>query len=220
MKRFTSIFLALIISLIFCQNGACSEKYFINNKRVILYKIINWWYYSPPEESSQLCGSLIKCQNRNNGRIEYNKESKVLKINIKGDFSGRLSLFRVNKKSSDLILLKPVFINNNYFNIEKNGVSNIKIDSTNSLIIKNVNKKQAEKIQRIENDLLFVLEGKIGGLLNGRIAIYQDESLLKSCTDYQLKKNNNYPVSFRIINSVTNKILIEYSSVEKLNRNN
>ena len=54
MKWFLSFTFLLSCFFIVNNDAFCSETYYIDNNRVLLYKIINWWYDCLPEESNLL----------------------------------------------------------------------------------------------------------------------------------------------------------------------
>ena len=70
------------------------ETFYIDKNSVLLYKVINWWYDCLPEDSDQLCGRLLKYQILDNAKVEYNEAEMILKLGIKGGFTGQLSIFK------------------------------------------------------------------------------------------------------------------------------
>jgi len=86
---------------------------------LFLYKIINWWYDSLPEESHQLCGSLIRCQDRGNIQIEYDVIEMKLRLNAKESFADLLAIFKQCEHCWGPSYLKLIWLNKEYFGDRK-----------------------------------------------------------------------------------------------------
>jgi len=93
----------------------CAEKYYIDDNRVLLYKIINWWYDSLVEESQQLCGRTIRCQSNGNIQIEYDADKMRLKLKTRESFADLLSVFKQCEKCWGSSYLTLTWLNKEYF---------------------------------------------------------------------------------------------------------
>jgi len=212
-KTFLLFFICFSCSIIFTQDASCAENYYIDNNRVLLYKIINWWYDCLPEETDRLCGSRLKYENRGNAKAEFNNAERTLKLNVKGGFTDLISIFKQCKTCPGPSCLKCVWLNEKYFknseamNIYKNFAG------PSIFVFKNITKKQARQIKNMEKNLIFVLEGTISGLINNKIALHRAGNFLKPCPDHSQIKNENPPIFLTIINTATNEILAKYSAI-------
>ena len=213
MKWFLSFTMVLSCLGIFNDYSFCAETYFINNHPVLLYKIINCWYDCLPEESGQFCGSLLRCQNEGNAQSEYNEAEMMLKIRIKGGFAGLLSVFKECERCFGPSYLKCTWINEKYFGNGKAAALPNESAAIDTFIVHNIHRIQVRRIQRIEKDIVFELEGLIGGLLNGKIALHRAGSFIKSCPASSLRREEGFPISLKIINSHTTEVLATYSAI-------
>ena len=73
-------------------------------------------------------------------------------------------------------------------------VSN-EVPAIDSFIINNIDKKQGRLIRSIEKDIIFELEGVIGGLLNGKIALNQAGHFIKNCPVAPQSRDHSSPES-------------------------
>ncbi len=212
MKWFLSF--TIFLSCILINHDAfCSETYYIDNNRVLLYKIINWWYDCLPEESSQLCGSLIKCQSKGNAQVEYNETEMILKLQIKGGFADLLSAFKKCEQCFGPSYLKCTWLNKKYFGSGEAVIVSNELPAMSAFTIKHIDKKQGRLIRSIEKDIIFELEGVIGGLLNGKIALHQAGHFIKTCPGDTQSRNDSSPISLKIKNFHTKEVLAKYSAI-------
>lgn len=192
---------------------ACSEKYYINSNRVLLYKIINWWYDSLPEESQQLCGSLIRCQTKGNIQIEYDTIKMKLKFNTKESFADLLSVFKQCEQCWGPSYLKLTWLNKEYFGDGKFITPTDKPPTLNSYVFDHIERTNVKRIMGILDVLGLELEGVINGLKNGKIALHHSGKLLKTCQVDSEKHNDIFPITLKIVNSQTEEILAKLSVV-------
>lgn len=186
---------------------ACSEKYYINNNQVLLYKIINWWYDSLPEESHQLCGSFIRCQTKGNVQIEYDAIEMKLRLNAKESFAELLSIFKQCEQCWGPSYLKSTWLNKEYFGDGKFITSTDKYSTVNSYIFAHIEKTHAQKIQSIVDVIGLEFEGVICGLMDGKIALHHSGKQLKTCRAGSEKQDENFPITLKFVNSQTEEIL-------------
>ena len=203
----TKWLLAFTIVVVFVSTtsnrAVCSEKYYINNNKVLLYKIINWWYDSLPEESHQICGSLIRCQTKDNIRIEYNAIEMKLRFNAKESFADLLSIFKECKQCWGPSYLELTWLNKEYFGDGKFMTSADKYSYTFS----HIERTNAQRIQSLADVIGLELEGVICGLMNGKIALHHSGNLLKTCQTDSEKQDKIFPITLKIVNYQTEEIL-------------
>ena len=213
MKCFLIFVLVLSCFLLNHDDAFCSEDYYIDGNPILLYKVINWWYDCLPKESKQLCGHLIKCESNGDARVEYIEAEKKLKLKIKGGFADLLSISKPCGQSFGPSYLKCTWLNKKYFGTgEAVDIPN-ESPLINDFIIHNVGKYHGRLIYSIEKYMVFELEGVIGGLLNGKIALHQAGNFIKDWPAADHGRGNGFPVSLKIINSNTKEALANYSVI-------
>ena len=199
--------------LIINHDAYCFEDYYIGNNRVLLYKIINWWYDCLPEESNLLCGRVIKCISKDETQVVYDETKMVLKLKINGGFAGQLSIFKQYGQCLGPSYLKCTWLNKKYFDKGEASIISNDLPAISVLIINKVDKNHGRRIQSIEKDIIFELEGTIGGLLSGRIALHHAGNFIKTCSDASHDRGDNLPISLKIINDNTKEILATYAAI-------
>lgn len=187
--------------------AGCSEKYYINNTPVLLYKIINWWYYCLPEESHQFCGSIVRCQTRGDIQIKYDSVKMTLRIDARKNFADLLSVFKECRPCRGPSYLKPTWLNEDYFGSGKFSAATGGRPAVNSFLFDHIDRPHAQKIQGVADTVGLELEGVICGLMNGRIALHHAGKLLKPC--HMGPENENFPITLKIVNFQTEEILAE-----------
>lgn len=204
MKWFLTFTIVLSCFHIVNHDACCSEPYFINNNRVLLYKIINWWNDCLPEESSQLCGSRIKCQSEGNAQVVYNEAEMIMRLQIKGGFADLLSLFKQCEQCFGPSYLQCIWLNTKYFGNGEAAIVQNELPTIRALVFNNIDRKQVRLIRSVEKDIVFVLEGVVGGLLlqNGKIALHRAGVFLKTCPEADQSRDDSFPISLNIINWV------------------
>ncbi len=193
--------------------AVCFEKYYINNNQVLLYKIINWWYDSLPEESHQLCGYLIRCQDKGNFQIQYDAIEMKLRFNAKESFADLLSIFKQCEQCWGPSYLKLTWLNKEYFGDGQFIASTDKDSTVNSYIFAHIERTHAQQIQSIVDVIGIELEGVICGLMNSKIALHNAGKLLKTCQAGSEKQDENFPITLKIVNSQTEEILAKLSVI-------
>lgn len=211
----------LVLALLSCVNAygydpeELPERYYINDNGVLLYKIIDWWYYSLSEESDRFCGSTLTYQIRDNAGIEYNEAEMILKLKIQKGFTDMISIFKGCGNCFGPSYLKCTSLNRNYFG---NGVAmNVskEFQAESTLMIKNVDREHARRILISESDIVFEVEGVIGGLLDGKIALHQAGTFRRNCPEAFDGRGNNFPVTLKVLNSRTKEPLLRYTVISE-----
>jgi len=193
--------------------AACSEEYYINNDKVLLYKIINWWYDSFPEESHQICGNLIRCRAEGNIQIEYDAIEMKIRLNAKESFADLLSVFKQCEQCWGPSYLKLTWLNEKYFGDGKFITSTDKYSSLNSYIFTHIERTNAQRIQSIVDVIGLELEGVICGLMNGKIALHHSGKLLKTCQVDKEKQDEHFSITLKIVNFQTEEKLAKFSVI-------
>lgn len=204
MRFFKSAFFTICFIFLF-HDAYCDEIYYIDNSPLFLYKTINWWYDCLPKESKKLCGKPIKCSNTGNAQIEYDEPNKKMEIKIKGGFATMLLAFKRCKQCYGPSYFHCIWLERKY--LGGTGTNVILNDSStiSGFAFSNIEKEQAQHIQSIAYDLQFILEGVIGGLSNGQIALHESCNLLKKCNEASPEPYIKYPITLSIINTSTNE---------------
>jgi hypothetical protein len=203
--------LLLLCLLLAVQHAFCAETYYIDDQPLLLYKVINWWYDSLPAESGRPCGKSIKCRNEGNAGVEYDALKKEVSINIRGGLAGMLLTFKTCGDCYGPSRFRCTWLNRNVFKGGKAAV--LVVDSTvvQGFSFSPVEREQAGIIQTMADDLRIELEGVIGGLADGRIALHASDGLLKHCPAVSDDQADAYPILLRIVNSKTNVVLSEFT---------
>ena len=203
----------LLFSCLFLNhaNAFCTESYYIENNRVLLYKIINWWYDCLPEESNQLCGRIIKCVSEGDTQVEYNEKKMTLKLQIHGGFAGLLSIFKQCEQYFGPSYLKCTGLNKKYFGNGEAVIVTNKLPA--NFLFMNIDNSHSQLIKSLEEDIVFELKGEICGLLNGRIALHHVGNFLRTCPKGFKQNEKNFPTTLRIIDSQTKEELAKYSTI-------
>ncbi len=196
------------------MEGLCSEAYYIDGNRVLLYKIINWWNDCLPGDSDLLCGSSLTYNNKEEIQLQYDMSGGELTLKLGGSFPELLSMFKVCDQCSAPTLFQPILINKDYLGESKPQYVDEKNFASGNLSITGMDEKHIYLLQRIKKDLSLEIEGPIGGLLlsDGRIALHQSGDFLRSCSKQSGGQNNGAGVMFRIKDARTDEVIVEYTS--------
>ena len=190
------------------QKACCAEKYYIDNQRVLLYKVINWWYDCLPEESTQLCGSRIKYENRGNARILYDASEKELTLGVDGGFADLLAFFSQCRGCRGPSHFQCTWLNRKYFGQGRAK----KFGRQRTFTVEIADENQLRILRSMQHHLVFVVEGIIGGLMNGQIALHQGGDQLKTCPEPE-QSDEPYSIRLTLFNSKTNEVLATYQTV-------
>lgn len=78
------------------------------------------------------------------------------------------------------------------------------------LSFSHIDREQAQRIQNIERDLRFILEGVVGGLSNGRIALHGAGNLIRKCGHASKNPKKSYPISLTVTTSSDKKQIAKF----------
>lgn len=124
-----------------------------------------------------------------------------------------LSIFKQCKQCSGPSYLKCAWLNKKYFGNGEAGIVLDDLSSAGAFVINNIDKNHARRLQGIEKNMVFELEGTICALLNGKIALHQSGDFIKTCPAASHSRDVSLPTSLKIINSGTKEVLATYSMV-------
>ena len=207
-------FPALMLGLLFGPTCALSfERYYLDNTPLYLYKTINWWYHSDPNEATFLCGKPVACRNGGNALFAYDAPHRRLKLNIHGGLAGLFAVFKQCRHCYGPTQLSCTWRNPKYL-AQDTDISVLSTPSgVTGFLLDNITAQQATRIQKIQSDLQFMLEGVIGGLANGRIALHESGELLQNCRVPREAQTSRYPILLTLVNSGTNEILARFEMI-------
>lgn len=213
LKRLTIITAAVVSLMTVHQKARGAETYYIDNQRVLLYKIINWWYDCLPEASTQLCGSRLKYVNQGNALVHYVESEKELILGINGGFAELLSIINQCKGCYSPSGFKCTWLNRNYFGKGEAIVIGKGLPDQWKFAIRNVDKVHLQLIRTIARHIQFVVEGHIGGLMSGRIALHRGGDFLKTCPGNDLSEQEPLAINLALINARTKEVLATYVAI-------
>lgn len=187
----------------------------LDDNYVLLYKVINWWNDCLPEDAYMPCHNRIACQSQGGATIDYNNGDRVLRIQVDRRFAGLLSVFKECEHCQGPSSLEPVWLDKEIFGNGEAAVLRGAETNIHSLTFNAITREQAIRIKDIANDLAFVVEGRVQGLLlnEGRIALHQAGKFLKACPDDPRYNKGSFPISLKIVNSRTGEALVQYDAV-------
>ena len=189
-------------------NENLSEKYYIDNQNVfLLYKIINWWYDCQPNDNYVFCGKIIKYTNLGNACIEYTPSKSTLKIYIQKGLADQLSIFKTCNGCFGPSYLRCIWQNKKYLGKGKA----VPTKNLNQFTFLHIDKIQARILKDIEKEIVFVVEGKIAGLMNdGKIALHNTGAILKRCPSEPDEKSGSFPITVKMKNTNSDEIIAQY----------
>ena len=138
-----------------------------------------------------------------------------MKLQIKGGFADLLSTFKQCDRCFGPSYLQCTWLNKKYFGYGEAVIVQKERPTINALNFMNIDHKQARLIRSVRKDIVFVIEGVIGGLLmhNGKIALHQAGNFLKACPGTSQNPDDSLPISLKIINSRTEEVLAKYTAI-------
>ena len=212
-KRSVHLFLILLCIHIFSFEAFCEETCRIENNHVLLYKIINWWYDCLPDECDLFCGKTVECENRGNAEIEYDASDMTLKLRVKGGFADLFSVFKACKDCYGPSYMECRQLNKKYFGKGKASGINVDFQGLNDFIFYDISNTHAQSLKEIKDDIIFLIKGRVGGLVDGKVALHQAGQFQKACPKDPENQKAAFPITLKIVNAATDEILAIYSTV-------
>jgi len=185
-----------------------NTEYYIDDKRILLYKILNRWNISEIKDYNDPCGRNIKAKLSNGIGLLYKKELKSVTISFKNEFAKLLAPFSEDENTKNKKLFQLKWFNTIYL---KNPISKIEPSSTNGIskiVLKNISYIEFQKLQAIKNNIEIELEGIIYGVFNksSKLALNSSGRFFRKCENIK-----EYGVVLKIKNKNSNELLVEYS---------
>ncbi|RXJ89015.1 hypothetical protein CRV01_10360 [Arcobacter sp. CECT 8983] len=202
MKKIICIFFLFFNTTIYANSELYeSDLYYLEKNEVLLYKILNWWSTKSQENSIEFCFNNLRVRSNKTLNLNYDKQTKILKIYLKEKFADLISVFE-NKNT----YLKTDYINRSYFkNLKSENIKRIDMISLN-----NISFSEYKKIKSMKKSIAFELEGKVAGLLayTGKLSFHKAGDFLRTCPN---NSNEKFDISFKLLNINTKEILIKYT---------
>lgn len=214
-KYLLNIFILLNINLQYLNSSDLYSNFqYIDNKQVLLYKIMNWWNIDSNQNDITPCHKAVKYKRIGNIKVKYNDKSKELTLIFKNSFADLVDILKECKNCYGPEYLENIFLNQEYFKNATTKNITKELSLLKKLTVNNVSKKEASKIIHMEQDITIILEGFIGGILSisNNISLHQAGIFFRSCPK---KGKNDFPIKFTIVNTSTNALLIGYTGVWK-----
>lgn len=163
MKQILTI--GFIMGLIFFSGPVpahCQEDYFIEDERVLLYKVVNWWYTCLEPDVQWLCGQSVRFESHGeiHGR-EYNQGRKMVLI-LPEECADKLSVFSTPMGKSHF---KLVWQHPDYFPVNKGITLPAGLYSLDRVSVTGIPKENRRAIRSLVPLLGVHIEGRIGGWL-------------------------------------------------------
>jgi hypothetical protein len=212
-KRYLLLLFVLLCIHVFPCDAFYAETYRIENSRVLLYKIINWWYDCLPDECDLFCGKIVECDNRGNAEIQYDASDMTLRLRVRGGFAELFSVFKTCKDCYGPAFLECRQSNRKYFGSGKAAGINIDFQGFTEFIFNGIRSARLQSLKEIKEEITFILYGKVGGLVGGKVALHQVGRFQRSCPENPKNRKTPFPISFKIVNIRTDEVLAIYETV-------
>ena len=203
----------LLIALFTPVFGLATEKYYIDQQPVLLYKIINWWNTCLPDDCGLFCGKTIFCTDQGNVNIEKDTTGSDLKLRVNGNFAEMLAPFRQSEAFFGPNRLQCKWLNQKYFG---DGTAEDLKDTVNGqseFRFRSVSETHVQLLKKVEKDIGVVLKGVIGGLINSKIALHRAGKMSNYCFKSNANNRKQFPISLMIVNAQTTEVLAEYTAL-------
>jgi hypothetical protein len=130
-----------------------------------------------------------------------------LKFSIQKGFADQLSIFKTCNECFGPSYLRCIWQNEKYLG---KGTA-VPTNNLNQFVFLHIDKIQAEILKDIEKKIEFVVKGNIQGLMNeGKIALHNNDILLKRCPNGADDNGGIFPIMIEIRNTRTNEIVAQY----------
>lgn len=196
-------------------HSGIQETCYVEDNYVLLYKMINWWNDSSPEDDTLLCGNRIRCLSSKSVTSEYNAAEKRLSFEVAGDFGELISPLKQCDRCFGPSYFQCTRLNEKYFPEMSCAEIEVLRGNINQVSIQNISGNLAANFKSVEKNLVFVVEGRIGGLLltDGRIALHTSGSFLKTCSESFAEESNKIPISLTINDINAGAVVARFEAV-------
>lgn len=197
------------------EHSFFAEKCFIDNRYVLLYKVINWWNDNAIDDNNFICSRRLRCELVGMSELLYNSTTSSLTIKSNYQIEDLISVFKECKKCKGPSYLICTYLNNKYFG--SNPVKSIRpiYPTINFIVIQGITDKNANRLIINQEKIGIELEGTVGGLVlkNGKIAFHQNATFLKSCPESSQNQTDRFQTYLTIKNMETGEILAKFKTV-------
>ena len=205
--------MVLLFALLSPVFGLATEKYYIDQQPVLLYKIINWWNNCLPDDCDLFCGKTIFYTDQGNVNIEKDTPGSDLKLRMNGEFAEMLVPFRQSEAFFGPNRLQCKWLNEKYFG---DGTAEDLKDTASDqseFRFKSVSEVHVQLLKKVEKDIGVVLKGVIGGLIDSKIALHRAGKMPNDCLESNANNQEQFPISLMIVNAQTKEVLAEYTAL-------
>lgn len=192
------IFFFLLTGISFSQ-----EWYSIDNQPVLMYKIINYWYDAPGDTASFLCGRPVSCRIKSDTTLKYTPQDRQIILFFPQPVADQLSIAEPPKTAKALWAAGPFHMNSSLLDSCTAMVTLTDSGNLKQIVLSPVLPDLFRELQT--GRLEVMIEGRIFGLKNGRIALHPTKNLIRKCQ----KSDNPAPVTIRIVDTVSKKTIAE-----------
>lgn len=195
------------------HNGYSQESYFLNDQRVLLYKIINWWYDANPAEAGQICGDRLRYEN-NRGWNLHESENEIRLTLAGGQDCGSLVSLksRCDHSSFTFYRAQADWVNTQHF--EESEISFVYEERpTNNrctIVIDNVSQHLLERMRTGFTELKLTISGRVNGLGNGKVALLSGGDCYQRCPIPPAADRQQETVRIDLVNSSSGESLARF----------
>lgn len=210
------ILIAAVISvgcLLTYNLGYSEERYFLNDQRVLLYKLINWWYHAAPAEAHQICGDSLRSE-ITGGWLRYESESGI-KLALAGEYGcGSLISLKTGCGQSPQRShrVDATWVNTEYFESGQLSFVFEERRETNdcSLVIYNVSEPSLEMLRTAAVGLQLTISGRVNGLGNGKVALLGGGDCYERCSKPSAAGVLHQSVQIDLVNTFSGETLASF----------
>lgn len=195
------------------HNGYSDERYFLNDQRVLLYKIINWWYDANPAEAGQICGDRLRYEN-NRGWNLHESDNEIRLTHAGGQSCGSLVSLRSHcaHSSTTTFRVQPEWANTEYFEVSDISFEFEEQTTSNrcTIIIDNVSQHLLERMRTGFTELKLTINGRVNGLGNGKVALLSGGDCYQRCPIWSAAERQLETVRIDLVNSSSGESLARF----------
>lgn len=210
MQRLATCLFYVLSTLVVCcisQVAEAQDSYYLEDQRVLLYKIINWSYDAPTDELQKLCGDAVLCQSEGSVQLHYHDDQKNITIHPPDGFGTLLAIAPEEKKYRAFGDIYPldVFANTTVLLTHSETPSS----SSWSILIENVTGDGTRYLESLKAELVFQIHGKISGWRSGKVALTPSEENFHTCNGLGVEASLFTPI-LKVLNEKSGQIVMEF----------
>ena len=187
-----------------------STEYYLDDKRVLLYKILNHWNLADSYDYEEPCGRDIKAKLNSGIDLHYDKKKQKVTIDFDNSFAKLLSVVKECDDCKGYDGFKNVWFNSSYFQDINSTIKINKKQEIGAIIIYGISPSEFDRLDAEKDKLELRLEGKVFGLFlrSNKIALHRFGVFLRECGNIK-----DFPFVIEIINKANKEILIKYNAI-------